>query len=391
MKTNGGRKAYDSRNNADIVENMQKMKRYTFPGNSINTNDWVVKQVGTGANVSVNVPELIITTGTNTNSETIIESVESFTIPSKIGFYFMISQKIANQEFYFEMVSVDSNGDVDDEFGCAWKFAYGDNAGATYAITQAWENGQPRNQSTALAYGSNIAYGIIWEINATDEDLYFFAKSGNSINVKGLSSVFNTYALDPVRSYKIRIRTKNLASAPASTTSFKCRFATVSDYTNMHAEITGSRGSAMGAESLPVNVIGNVPVTATISGTPAVSITAISTANGQTNGKLICAATTNPTAIKASVGRLYRILATNTSGAVVYLKLYNKSSAPTVGTDVPVMTIPIPAGQMVNLINDSYGISFSSGIALAVTTGYADADTGALATLGSVIINYSYI
>jgi hypothetical protein len=54
-------------------------------------------------------------------------------------------------------------------------------------------------------------------------------------------------------------------------------------------------------------------------------------------------ASTNATSIKTTAGTLYCLNVTNKTAATIYVKLYNKASAPTVGTDVPVMTIPVAA------------------------------------------------
>lgn len=100
-----------------------------------------------------------------------------------------------------------------------------------------------------------------------------------------------------------------------------------------------------------------------------------------TGFRLVSAASTNATSVKASAGTLYSLLVVNLNAAVRYLKLYNKASAPTVGTDTPVATIPIPAsttGAGV-AINFGPGFDFSTGIAYATTTGAADSDTGAVA------------
>lgn len=95
------------------------------------------------------------------------------------------------------------------------------------------------------------------------------------------------------------------------------------------------------------------------------------------------AATTNATNAKASAGTVYQIIATNTAAAIRYLKIYNKASAPTVGTDVPVLTIAIPAVGAVVLDYD-YGYGFSAGISYALTTLAADADSTAVA-LGDIV------
>lgn len=102
-------------------------------------------------------------------------------------------------------------------------------------------------------------------------------------------------------------------------------------------------------------------------------------------------ATTQATNVKASAGSIGFIYAVNLNAAVRFLKLYNKASAPTVGTDTPVATLPIPgnttgAGFSLPIPN---GVAFTTGISYAVTTAYADSDTGAVAA-GEIFIVLGY-
>jgi len=113
--------------------------------------------------------------------------------------------------------------------------------------------------------------------------------------------------------------------------------------------------------------------------------------DGWTPARLISAATTNATSVKASAGEVGFIYAVNLNAAVRYLKLYNKASAPTVGTDTPIATLPIPgsttgAGFTLPIPE---GIAFSTGIAYATTTGYLDSDTGAVAA-GEIFLLLGY-
>ena len=118
-----------------------------------------------------------------------------------------------------------------------------------------------------------------------------------------------------------------------------------------------------------------------------------STTSGYTPNKLISAATTNATSIKGSAGTLGFVSATNINAAARYLKFYNKATAPTVGTDVPLLVYLIPgntAGAGTNIVLPSEGANFTTGIAFAITTGAADSDTGAVAA-NEIIINYGTI
>ena len=114
-------------------------------------------------------------------------------------------------------------------------------------------------------------------------------------------------------------------------------------------------------------------------------------ANGTNAFKLISTASTNANNVKASGGNLYSIIAIGLTSTVRYLKLYNKASVPSVGTDVPVMTIPVPANTQGAgvAIPFSMGVNFPLGIGIAITSGSADNDTGTVGA-GDVIVNLTY-
>jgi hypothetical protein len=97
------------------------------------------------------------------------------------------------------------------------------------------------------------------------------------------------------------------------------------------------------------------------------------------------AASTNATSAKATQGRVFKIFACNTTTTTAYIRFYNSSTAPTVGTSTVAFSRPIPpasaAGGMACASYDmqDIGWSFSVGIAYAITAGAADNDTTALA------------
>jgi hypothetical protein len=102
---------------------------------------------------------------------------------------------------------------------------------------------------------------------------------------------------------------------------------------------------------------------------------------------LSAAASTNATSVKASAGNLHKIRGCNTNVAKRYLKFYNKASSPTVGSDTPVLTFELQPstvnGGEFDIDISGHGHYFSTGIAYALTTAAADADTGAL-TAGDI-------
>ena len=101
------------------------------------------------------------------------------------------------------------------------------------------------------------------------------------------------------------------------------------------------------------------------------------------------AASTNGTSAKASAGTLYAVKGYNASASARYLKFYNKASAPTVGTDTPVLTIYLPPTTAFAL-DWPVGRLFATGIAYALTTGSADNDTGALTAADVLALNVEY-
>lgn len=111
------------------------------------------------------------------------------------------------------------------------------------------------------------------------------------------------------------------------------------------------------------------------------------TTNASLRQKVMSEASTNATSVKASAGRVYGYLFSNTTASYKYVKLFNKASAPTVGTDVPVETIAIPPNNTASLFNE-IGVFYSLGIAYSITGAAADADATAVAAndvIGSLV------
>lgn len=102
----------------------------------------------------------------------------------------------------------------------------------------------------------------------------------------------------------------------------------------------------------------------------------------------LSAASTNATSVKVGSGKVLGWYLFNANAATRYLKLYDLATSPTVGTSTPLMTIPIPPVAAAN-VDFGRGITFNAGIALAITTGVADADTGAVAA-NEIVVNLLY-
>ena len=111
---------------------------------------------------------------------------------------------------------------------------------------------------------------------------------------------------------------------------------------------------------------------------------------GATNASRLpsAAASVNATLVRAGAGRVFMVNGNNAKASVVYLKFYDKATAPTVGTDVPVLTLAIPASAPFQF--DLGGFQFSLGIGYGLTTDAADAGTTALLAADVLGLNVLY-
>jgi hypothetical protein len=104
---------------------------------------------------------------------------------------------------------------------------------------------------------------------------------------------------------------------------------------------------------------------------------------------LVGAATTNAVNIAAIARCLYTVEMSNPTAAAVWVKLFNKASAPTVGTDIPALRYLVPAGGFRDIqVSSYYGDGFTTGISMAITANSADSDTTAVAA--GVVVNVTY-
>ncbi|GAA6622906.1 hypothetical protein [Scytonema sp. NUACC26] len=239
-----------------LVKNTNKKFRDDFPGTSLNAANWTLVQTGTGQSVSVTNSDLTITSGTTANSETIIRSVQTYTIPFKTEFIASISQRIVNQEIYLEIV--DATG------GHYARFLFDGTSNTSYKADAANNNNSFSILTvTGLASATNSAQ--ILEIETSLEEINYFVKSIDTSNARGSSATKNRRIPDPSLDYHIQIRVKNGSTAPTSTTSLTIDSILVQDIEEMSAEITGGRGGGGSNLALPVTGTVNIGNTGVVS------------------------------------------------------------------------------------------------------------------------------
>jgi hypothetical protein len=107
--------------------------------------------------------------------------------------------------------------------------------------------------------------------------------------------------------------------------------------------------------------------------------------------KFISGTGLNATAVKGSPAKLTILNIVNGAATLRYFKIYNKASAPTVGTDIPLITITLPNGSSSFTLPAFIGIDFSVGLSFACTLGVADADTTPFTVVGEVTAMLAYI
>lgn len=92
------------------------------------------------------------------------------------------------------------------------------------------------------------------------------------------------------------------------------------------------------------------------------------------------AANTTPVQIKSGAGRLLGMAIFNQNASARFLKLWDKATSPTVGTDVPTFEIGLVASAL-NGSNGNglatHGFAFTNGLWVAVTTAAAHTDNTA--------------
>lgn len=265
-------------------------------------NNWEVVQTGTNQSLAVDgttggARYLRIVTGIDVNQETIILSRKSFKMPFKLAFCLSMSQRIANQEVFVEMVSVNAAGAVETDAtfpstnlnnalnGLSWKF---DSTTATSAIyiVRGYGVSELPSGSTAFTVSTaatgtspNFLPAGIWEINGDMEESVFDTRSVDSVNAIAALQKRTQYIPDSGKDYKIRVRVRNLGTAPASTTDVRLHSVRLLDTTRFTVDFARYMGRSTDAsDSLPVVITGAGAVTTPIGQAQAVGNVAAGTA-----------------------------------------------------------------------------------------------------------------
>lgn len=79
----------------------------------------------------------------------------------------------------------------------------------------------------------------------------------------------------------------------------------------------------------------------------------------------------------------------NKGAAPAYVRLYNKASAPTVGTDTPKWTVMVPVGG--GIVHAEVEMLFATGLAYAITSDSGDLGSTGVTNADEVVVNLEYV
>jgi hypothetical protein len=257
-------RAYSEKEDMYGVRTVQKKFRDSFVGSTLNSLNWDVKSKGAGQTIAVNAGVLTISAGVGIDQETVLVSKEYFTPPFRSLFGFMASQKITNQELHLEIVSIDEvTLEPDDKCMAAWKM---DNAGTASQAYYRTQNGGMVPLDSALVTAGTWTGWTIHELELFIDEMYYHVRTMDTTTGRAYSYKRDQQIPDPNALYKLRIRVKNLGTAPASNTDYKFQFVTCIDYAEVTAEITSGRGNMVAGQGIYATVGGSV----NINGSPTV-------------------------------------------------------------------------------------------------------------------------
>ena len=202
------------------------------------------------------------------------------------------------------------------------------------------------------------------------------------------SGATNWFAIQAVRSNAntIELTTGNLSAQPAyawelsvnALKRFRVRATARTSGTQSWRFVQGTYAT----EPIPA---AQASATQAVSGTVTATVTAgtVNPVVPATPYFVNSAATTNGALILTGSSGLSAFYATNEGASYAYVKLYNKATAPTVGTDVPEMIIPVPPAAagvpgVVNLHMGFHGFRFALGLGISITRNAIYTDTTAV-------------
>lgn len=239
-----------------------------FGGNAINPDKWDVTAVTPGINIGVAGSVLTVNMGTTANAETHFLSKTIFTVPFDLYAVLSFSQRIVGNNVWVEFVEVNPdtgvpvvnpNNAAEWSNRCALAFLTSATAGA--AELQVISDASPA-ATTPVQTTSWTAVTSVHEchLEARGQDLYGFNVGVDTNGARGASLRMSRSMIDPNKAYKLRLRFKNEAVAPASATTISLFRILCNDIQELVAEVSSGRGDSVAGKGIAVNMTGTVSI-----------------------------------------------------------------------------------------------------------------------------------
>ena len=189
-----------------VLTSINKIFRSEFMGTSLNAAKWDVSQTGAGMSYSVANGALALSMGTTIDDEVAFTSKEAFTLPCRAIVGLSLSQRIAGQSVYVELVSVNADsGLADGQYAAAWELS---NTTATNGYYHVQAAGNPRLVSNGVTT-QTTATPVIFEIEAFHDQFWFHSRALNNASARPNSCVRDQQLPDSNSLYKLRVRARN--------------------------------------------------------------------------------------------------------------------------------------------------------------------------------------
>ena len=226
------------------VQNKNFQKRWDFGGSTLPT-DWSLVQLGAGQTVSFANSVMTIAAGTTANAATILRCQRAFTLKAFIRYIASLSQRIANQTVYLELVN---------EAGTTSASIKLDGTTATTGKYGS-ANAGTANGDVSFTIPTTASY-VTFEIMAEIEQIIFNAVVSNSSSAKTYTGMLDRLILEPDEQYYIQIRVVNGSTAPASNTNVNIDAVYAEDLTMLGVEILRASGDMNQATAIACRSVG---------------------------------------------------------------------------------------------------------------------------------------
>lgn len=265
-----------------------------FGSTALRADRWEVYQGGTmpggqpqgsgvtGITYSVSASTLAVVMGTTLNAELWLVSKAMFTIPFDFQFSGKLSQRLAENGFWFEIVECDPvtgelipHESVVGESRNRTAAYFGGTTTAAGLTVEGMADNSPAISTLVITNFSTMTSDADVSVEARAQDTWVNGVPTDSNSSRsGSAQRMSRQVPDPTKTYKLRLRFKNIGT-PATSTTISLYRILVMDVQELTAEITAGRGDGTAGKGMSVLISGGIAATqgnaahaATISGNP---------------------------------------------------------------------------------------------------------------------------